>query len=481
MSEYTGDILSAFLPFERIMLEAVSHPLVINMFKRNFLQLLSGATGGISRTQIDAVDDVADAGTLKGYGEHGREALARAVVIKLNGGLGTSMGLEQAKSLIPVKNGLRFIDIIALQIEHLRGSGGHSVPLLMMNSEQTQADCLAALAAYPLLDSDLPLDFLQHRVPKVLADDLTPAVSDENPELGWCPPGHGDIYTALVTSGVLSRLLEKGFEYAFISNADNLGAVMDLDILGYFAKENIPFMMEVADRTPADRKGGHLARLKDGRLTLRELAQCPEDELDEFQDIRLYRYFNTNSLWVNLPALQKMLDHYDNLLPLPLIRNRKTLDPRDPESLPVYQLETAMGAAISLFEHSAALRVPRSRFAPVKTCDDLLAIWSDAYALTDDFRIIPNPARTLPHLDIVLDKQHYRFVSQLEQRFPQGAPSLLHCASLRIDGDVRFGAGVQCHGQVHLKAEQDSVMHIADNSLLNENSRVEMIDLSEEK
>ncbi len=466
MSEYSGDILSAFLPFEKIMLEAGSHPLVINMFKRNFLQLLSGATGGISHAQIDAIDDVADAEALEGYEKQGHSALAKTVVIKLNGGLGTSMGLEQAKSLIPVKNGLRFIDIIARQIEQLRVRDGHSVPLLLMNSEHTQADSLEALEAYPALASDLPLDFLQHRVPKICADNLAPADMDENPELGWCPPGHGDIYTALVTSGVLSQLLEKGIEYAFISNADNLGAVVDAGILGYFTEEKLPFMMEVADRTPADRKGGHLARLKDGRLTLRELAQCPDDELDEFQDISLYRYFNTNSLWVNLRSLRETLDRYDNLLPLPLIRNRKTLDPRDPSSPAVYQLETAMGAAISLFANASALRVPRTRFAPVKTCDDLLAIWSDAYALTDDFRVVPNPARTLPHLDIVLDKKHYRLVPQLEEHFPHGAPSLLHCASLRIDGDVRFGSGVQCRGQVHLQAEQGAVLHIDDNSVV---------------
>lgn len=468
MSEYSGDILSAFRPFEEKMRMAGSHPLVISMFKRNYLQLLSGSTGTITRAQIDPVDDVPDADALDSYAAAGREALARSVVIKLNGGLGTGMGLDKAKSLIRVKDGLRFIDIIARQIEHLHGRDGHPVPLLLMNSEHTHADSLEALAAYPELVSDMPMDFLQHRVPKVMAQDFSPARNDDDPELEWCPPGHGDIYTALVTSGLLDRLLKKGIEYAFISNADNLGAVMDLDILGYFAKEDLPFMMEVADRTTADRKGGHLARLKDGRLTLRELAQCPDDEKDEFQDISLYRYFNTNSLWVNLRALREMLDRYDGILPLPLIRNGKTLDPRDPGSPAVYQLETAMGAAISLFERAAALRVPRSRFAPVKTCDDLLGIWSDAYVLTGDFRVIPNPARTLPHLDIVLDKRYYRLVPDLEFRFPHGAPSLIHCAALRIVGDVRFGSGVRCRGHVRLQAEEGSALRIDDNCILEE-------------
>jgi UTP--glucose-1-phosphate uridylyltransferase len=466
MSDHTDDIASSFRPFEEKMRGAGSHPLVIRMFKRNFAQLLSGSTGTITRDEIDAVDDVPDAESLNEYATHGRAALAHAVVIKLNGGLGTSMGLERAKSLIPVKNGLRFIDIIARQMEQLRQRAGHPVPLLLMNSEHTREDSLSALAAHPGLAGDLPPDFLQHRVPKVLADDLSPARCEENPELEWCPPGHGDIYTALVTSDLLALLLDKRIEYAFISNADNLGAVMDAGILGYFAREELPFMMEVADRTPADRKGGHLARRKDGRLTLRELAQCPDAEREEFQDIALYRHFNTNNLWVNLRALRSALDRHHGLLPLPLIRNKKTLDPRDPSSPAVYQLETAMGAAISLFDRAVALRVPRTRFTPVKTSDDLLGIWSDAYTLTEDFRIIPNPARTLPHLDVVLDRRYYRFVSQLEERFPYGAPSLLQCASLRIDGDVRFGTGIVCRGSVQLRAGEGQVLEIADDIIL---------------
>src|SRR5438105_1204399 len=83
-------------------------------------------------------------------------------------------------------------------------------------------------------------------------------------ELEWCPPGHGDIYTALVTSGMLDALLDAGYEHAFVSNSDNLGAVLDPRILAWFAAERIPFLMEVADRTEADRKGGHIAQRPGG-------------------------------------------------------------------------------------------------------------------------------------------------------------------------------------------------------------------------
>ncbi len=172
----------------------------------------------------------------------------------------------------------------------------------------------------------------------------------------------------------------RGYRYAFTSNVDNLGATIEPAILGYFVAQGLPFMMEVADRTEADQKGGHLARrAATGRLLLRETAQCPPSDTEAFQDITRHRYFNTNNLWINLDALADLLARSEDGVALPLIRNSKTVDPRDPDSPPVYQLETAMGAAIELFDGAGAIRVPRSRFAPVKTTDDLLGVRSDAY------------------------------------------------------------------------------------------------------
>src|SRR6185436_5602481 len=223
-----------------------------------------------------------DATALASYRDAGKAALARAVVIKLNGGLGTSMGMTRAKSLLPVKSGLSFLDVIARQTLHLRRHFGIRLPLVLMNSFRTRQDSLAALAAYPDLGTDLPPDFIQHKVPRILKSDLTPVVWPQEPEHEWCPPGHGDLYAALLTSGLLDGLLARGFEYAFVSNSDNLGAVVDADLLGYVAAERLPFLMEVIERTAADRKGGHLARRSDGRLLLREIAQCPDDEREAF-------------------------------------------------------------------------------------------------------------------------------------------------------------------------------------------------------
>ncbi len=439
-----------FKPFAERMKQVGLPDLVIKRFALHYRQLLQGESGTLGRTEIAPVQHVPDAKELTDYEAAGRAAIAQTAVLKLNGGLGTSMGLDQAKSLLVAKQGLNFLDIIARQILATREAYDCNLPLVLMNSFNTRQDSLDHLSAYPDLQSDVPLDFVQHRVPKVAQDGLTPIHWEPDPTLEWCPPGHGDIYTALLTSGMLDQLLSSGYVYAFVSNVDNLGAVLDEQILGYFAHHDFPFMMEVADRTPADRKGGHLARLKDGRLALRESAQCPPEEKTEFQDIQLYQYFNTNNLWINLVALQDVLDKQESLLGLPLIINRKTVDPKDKSTPRVFQLETAMGAAISSFQDAQALRVPRTRFAPVKTCDDLLGLRSDVYVLTPDGHVRRNPARQLGTLVVELDPRYYRLVKDFEARFPHGAPSLIQCEQLTVEGDVYFGRNVAISGQVTL-------------------------------
>ncbi|MGR3318627.1 MAG: UTP--glucose-1-phosphate uridylyltransferase, partial [Candidatus Anammoxibacter sp.] len=308
--------------------------------------------------------------------------------------------------------------------------------------------------------------FIQHKVPKITQDDLSPASCAKDKNLEWCPPGHGDIFTALVTSGMLNTLLKAGYKYAFISNADNLGAVMDELILGYFVENQLPFMMEVADRTLADRKGGHLARTSNGKLILRESAQCPISDKESFQDTTLHKYFNTNSIWINLLDLQKIMTEKDNILGLPMICNSKTVDPRDAASTPVYQLETAMGAAISVFNGAAAVRVPRSRFSPVKTTDDLLAVRSDAYVLTDDFRIMANPDRKLGQIIINLDPAHYKMIDQMESRFPFNLPSLVDCEELSVKGDILFGKNVTIKGKAHIVNNSSFQIRIEDNKTI---------------
>jgi UTP--glucose-1-phosphate uridylyltransferase len=452
---------------EKMRQEGVAD-VAVATFADFYERLVAGERGTLPEDEIEPVGDVPDADELPAPGEEeARRVLDRAVVIKLNGGLGTSMGMTRAKSLLEVKDGLTFLDIIARQVLDARARSGARLPLVLMNSFRTHDDSLAALERYEDLPADVPLDFLQGKVPKLRADDLAPVEWPDDPQLEWAPPGHGDLYTALATSQMLATLLERGYQYAFVSNADNLGAVLDPAILAWFAAERLPFLMEVADRTEADKKGGHIARRRDGGLVLRETAQTPDEDVGAFQDVSRHRFFNTNSLWIDLHALDARLRENDGVLGLPMIVNRKTVDPGDAGSTPVVQLESAMGAAIGVFEGAGALRVSRRRFAPVKTTNDLLALRSDAYVLTDDSRVVlaaEREGRGAPLVD--LDSRFYKLVRDFDARFAGGAPSLVGCERLEVAGDVLFGRDVVVRGRVRVEHDGGAQRRIPDGTVL---------------
>jgi UTP--glucose-1-phosphate uridylyltransferase len=430
---------------EKMRAEGVGEA-AIRAFAHYYEQLREGASGMLPESEIEPVENLP---TLDDLPDADARIVDAAVVIKLNGGLGTSMGMTRAKSLIEAKDGKTFLDVIVCQVLALRQRHGARVPLVLMDSFATRKDALAALARHAEVASDIPPDLLQNKVPKIAADDLRPVSWPSDPELEWAPPGHGDLYTALVTSGMLETLLDHGLRYAFVSNSDNLGAVLEPRILSWVAREGVPFAMEVAERTEADRKGGHIAR-RGGRLVLRETAQTPDEDLAALQDVGRHRYVNTNNLWIDLEALRATLAQNDGVLELPIIVNRKTVDPTDPDSPAVIQLETAMGAAIGVFEGARALHVPRRRFAPVKTTNDLLALRSDAYVLRDDCRVEPAPQRDEPPV-IDLDSRYYKLIADFDARFPAGPPSLVACDHLTVEGDVTFGRGVVVRGAVTVR------------------------------
>lgn len=419
-------------------------------------RLQAGETGMCPESAIDPVTSMVGLAAIRA--RERRETwdlkadglLAELAVVKLNGGLGTSMGLAGPKSLIPVRDKQTFLDFIARHILYVRAARNNSHPLFfLMNSFTTQQPTLDYLKTYPELWADSKLDFLQARVPKLDLQTCEPVSWPPQPECEWCPPGHGDLYPALVSSGLLSYLLNAGAKYLFVSNADNLGATVDPALLRYFAGSRLSFLMEVCERTATDKKGGHLAlRRSDGRLILRELAQCPDADRDKFQDIQRHRFFNTNNLWIRLDHLQAVLDRYSGALPLPLIKNVKPVQPQDPSSPRVLQLESAMGAAIECFERAGAVLVPRSRFAPVKTTADLLAMRSDAYRVAEDFGLVLEDCRRGRPPVINLDDNYYRLLHHFNQCFGQRPPSLIRCDALTVQGQVAFDSGVVCEGTV---------------------------------
>ena len=424
--------------------------LAIDTFSRHLHAVRNGATGFLTKDHIKPVKNIPSIETLDLHSENIRDKIKKTIVLKLNGGLGTSMGLNGAKSLLPAKGKWSFLDVIVQQVLYIRKRFRVPLPLVLMNSFRTKEESLNALKKHKELGGSLPFDFLQHQVPKIRQDNYLSVQYPQDPSHEWCPPGHGDIYTSIVTSGILKQMLDQGYEYAFVSNSDNLGATLDLKILDWFAEEECPFLMEVADRNINDKKGGHLAGLKVGGLALRELAQCPADELDTFQNTRIFQYFNTNSLWINLKQLSSTLAERDFVLDLPLIVNQKTVNPNDRKSTPIYQLETAMGSAISLFSKAAAIRVSRDRFMPVKTTNDLVRLWSDLFELQEDFSITPAPDRKVPELEIDLDPNYFGQIHQLKARFPNGVPSLKYCEQLVVKNDVTFDSKYHLTGCINL-------------------------------
>jgi UTP--glucose-1-phosphate uridylyltransferase len=362
----------------------------IAAFVRLYQRARSGERGLLPSAELEPVIDVPALEDLPAA-----EGLESVAMLKLNGGLGTTMGLEGPKSLVEVKPGVTFLDVIARQARAL------GVPLVLMNSFATRDARVPGLSE----------EFLQSRVPRLRAADLEPL--DD-----WAPPGHGDLYVSLEVSGMRARLRERGIRWAFVSNADNLGALPDPRVPAWMAAEDVPFVMEVVAGTEADRKGGHIAR-RDGRLVLRETAQTPPGEAASFGDYERWRHYNANNLWLDLERVGGDLD-------LPLIVNRKG---------DFVQLETAMGAALGVIDGARALRVPRTRFAPVKTTDDLLVVRSDFYALREDG--VMRPARETPPY-VALDPRYFRRLADFEARFPHGPPSLASAERLVVEGDVTF-------------------------------------------
>jgi UTP--glucose-1-phosphate uridylyltransferase len=428
--------------------------------RRRLRQLSEDEAGRLPGNVLEPVEDLPRLDELpEPPPDQAREALDRLAIVKLNGGLGTSMGLSGPKSLLEVKPGANFLDVLATQVLALRQRYGARLPLVLMNSAVTRGSSLEVLRRYHGLDlPGLPLDFLQGREPKIRAADLEPVQWPADPELEWYPPGHGDIYPALADSGTLDALLDAGLRYAFVSNSDNLGALADARIAAWLAGEQVPFALEVVRGTPADRKGGHLARYQ-GRMVLRETAQAPDGDTS-FTDVGHWRWYNTNNIWIDLGAL-KDLQAADPAAPdLPLIVNHKTVDPRDSSSTPVIQLESAMGAAVGSLPGARAIHVPRSRFVPVKTTSDLLVVRSDAYQLISDGQM--RPSFDGPGPVVTLDDDFYKKLPDFEQRFPAGAPSLRRCRQFDVEGDVAFGAGVVAMGDVRIAGPR----HVPDGEVL---------------
>ncbi|GBF51856.1 nucleotide glucose-1-phosphate uridylyltransferase [Leptospira ryugenii] len=428
-------------------------------------QVRKGETGIVSWETVGDLDPIQDEITLEQIQSHYPETkanLAKLVVIKLNGGLGTSMGLEKAKSLIPIKDNRSFLSVMADQVTYIRNHYGIEIPLILMDSYNTQEDSQAELKRIGFQQT-LPTSFLQHKVPRLSKDDFVP-VSLTKPKEEWCPPGHGDIHFTLVETGLIDSLIEKGYEIAFLSNGDNLGATVDSHIVSFMLEEGIQFAMEMTPKTLADKKGGAIYRkLIDGKFTqfeLLETAQVPKEHEHEFSGLGKFRTFSTNNLWINLRALRDRFNSGN--FSLSLIVNPKKVEGQD-----VLQLETAMGSAVGNFSKFKGIIIPRDRFAPVKKTEDYLIRRSDAYSLNKDFSLTMSAERKklgLGEMLVTLDEKYYKKINDFDQLF-KVYPSLVKCEELEIHGEVVFDQAISIEGKVIIKNETGKRKNISELNL----------------
>ncbi|KAK2430737.1 UDP-glucose pyrophosphorylase [Trifolium repens] len=385
-----------------------------------------------------------------------KNLLDKLVVLKLNGGLGTTMGCTGPKSVIEVREGLTFLDLIVKQIENLNSKYGSNVPLLLMNSFNTHDDTQKIIEKYQSHNIEIHT-FNQSQYPRLVADDFLPLPSKGNTgKDGWYPPGHGDVFPSLSNSGKLDALLSQGKEYVFVANSDNLGAIVDLKILNHLVEHKNEYCMEVTPKTLADVKGGTLISYE-GRVQLLEIAQVPDEHVGEFKSIEKFKIFNTNNLWVNLSAIKRLVEA--DALKMEIIPNPKEVD-----GVKVLQLETAAGAAIRFFDKAIGINVPRSRFLPVKATSDLLLVQSDLYTL-EDGSVIRNTARTNPENPSIELGPEFKKVSNFLSRF-KSIPSIVELDSLKVAGDVWFGAGVILKGKVSIIAKSGVKLEIPDGAVI---------------
>ncbi|XP_051147326.1 UTP--glucose-1-phosphate uridylyltransferase-like isoform X2 [Andrographis paniculata] len=385
-----------------------------------------------------------------------RKLLDKLVVLKLNGGLGTTMGCTGPKSVIEVRDGLTFLDLIVIQIEKLNAKYGCNVPLLLMNSFNTHDDTEKIVEKYTNSSIQI-LTFNQSQYPRIVTPDFSPLPCQGNTgKDAWYPPGHGDVFPSLKNSGKLDALLSQGKEYVFVANSDNLGAVVDLKILNHLIRNKNEYCMEVTPKTLADVKGGTLISYE-GKVQLLEIAQVPQQHVNEFKSIEKFKIFNTNNLWINLRAIDRLVK--GDALKMEIIPN-----PKEVNGVQVLQLETAAGAAIKFFDNAIGVNVPRSRFLPVKATSDLLLVQSDLYTLHDGF-VIRNPRRTNPANPTIELGPEFKKVANFLSRF-KSIPSIIELDSLKVTGDVWFGAGVILKGKVTITAKSGSKLEIPDRAVI---------------
>jgi len=388
-----------------------------------------------------------------------KELLDKLVVIELNGGLGTRMGMKGPKSGLQIltqtglHTALTFLDCKVMQIEEINREFDCDVPLVLMNSFNTDDSTKKMVEKYKGKRVTIHT-FLQNKFPFMYKDTLAPVSTTESAD-SWYPGGSGEVFSCLQKSGLLEKFLKEGKEYLFISNVENLGATIDVKLLEHLASEKLEFMVEVTNRISTDEGGGTPVKYGD-RVHILELSQVPYDEINRF-GISVFKYWNTNNIWVKLRNV-------NNLLRLGSLEFDFIVKTRNIKGRGVVQIETPVAMAIHNFKNSAAIYVPRSRHKPVKKTSQLLQVQSELYDIEKGM-LVMNPKRVPATEPVIKLGDDFQTLDQYEKRF-KSLPNILELDHLTVSGNVTFGSNVTLKGTVIIVAETGSRIDIPDNVVL---------------
>jgi len=435
-----------FTQVERLMVKQENDANQIKLFRKLYEGFVAQKNTQLNWDEISSPDEqsILSYDELEAPGdERAKKLLDKLAICRLNGGLGTSMGCIGPKSAIEVRDNMSFLDLIVTQIRSVNQRYKSKVPLVLMNSHNTDQDTKKIIKKY-VRDLQI-LTFDQSWLPRLRRDSLMPVSKQKLGSESCYPPGHGDFYDSFPHSGILDQLLEEGKEWLFIANADNLGASIDLNILSYMEQTNCPFVMEVTAKTRSDVKGGTLVKTPEHALTLLEMAQVPKIHREEFKSVKKFKIFNTNNVWLNLRALKEQLEAGG--LEREVLLNKKTI-----QGLPIIQLETALGGVIQWFEGAKAIQVPRSRFLPVKKTDDLLLVQSNLFEIQEGV-LVRNPLREFENLPMIRLGEYFKDFEAYQARIEE-IPDLLDLDLLTVVGDIWFGRDIQLKGNVILVCDQ---------------------------
>ncbi|KYQ93226.1 UDP-glucose pyrophosphorylase [Tieghemostelium lacteum] len=375
--------------------------------------------------------------------------LSKLVVIKLNGGLGTRMGCKGAKSSIELAPGISFLDMTVAHIEQMNQDYDVDIPLVIMNSFKTDSETTKTIEKYKTHRVTIKT-FCQSKFPKMYKDTLN-LVPKPNTPLNakeWYPPGSGDVFRSLQRSGLFDELLAAGKEYIFISNIENLGAIVDVQLLNHIHLQKIEFGIEVTNRISTDSTGGILMSYRD-KLHLLELSQVKADKLKIFKD---FKYWNTNNIWVNMKSTQALLKadklSLDWIVAYPTENHTQLV-----------QLETPAGMGIQCFENSCAIFVPRDRYRPIKSTSQLLLAQSNLFQF--DHGQVKLSSKRDGDVPLVKLGEEFQSISDYEKRF-KSIPDIIELDHLTVSGDVYFGSKVTLKGTVIIVANHGERIDIPD-------------------